>query len=307
MNAYISKIIGNALGMAGPSTIQPELTGIAFQEESNSFDPFAIRDDHLVGQEPVVESSPGNRDIEFPFAVRRNTPENAETDQQYPKAIQPEAKPKVISVKTGHELPADVRGTTNQTRDSKNEQLIMGQRPQEQVSTRKKSSGPENLSVKENPSPPSTFAGAEIGENAPDRSFNKPLMVMTAIKPPELPSANDQTNDRQMNVPGKRVGEPEHEIRNKPIVAVSPSNDGGRRESRDLLPSAPASYVRGVASKPNTIVKIGRLTVEVIQPVKEISPPPKVRDTSKFAPVPNARPSGGSSSGIKVKYGLGQL
>jgi hypothetical protein len=89
-------------------------------------------------------------------------------------------------------------------------------------------------------------------------------------------------------------------------IISNQETDASGKQKTDIAPVKPSLFVREETVKPQTKLTIGKLTVEVIQPSKEKTPPAQFKERIiQQKALPGFRGSGGS--GLKVKFGLGQL
>jgi hypothetical protein len=84
-------------------------------------------------------------------------------------------------------------------------------------------------------------------------------------------------------------------------------SESHKKQMSELNPVKPTLPIREMPSIVQSKLVIGKLTVEVINPPEEKAPSVQVKEINNYIPVPATPPSDSFSSGIKVKYGIGQL
>ena len=120
MSAYLSKIIGNTLGVPGQSTLQPGTPAFPILPEGHPADPLASMEDQAEGKVSMDTQPQANRDDHFQLPVH------------------------TISMKKD-DFPVQPRGPrtpTGQLSVQGQERTIHGQNREETVSTREKNSVP---------------------------------------------------------------------------------------------------------------------------------------------------------------------
>ena len=92
----------------------------------------------------------------------------------------------------------------------------------------------------------------------------------------------------------------------KPIPIIVPVKQKNTSGSIELVPEKQDHFHIDLAQKPQTKLIIGKLTVEIMQPEKEKVPSDPVRERIIVESPPKKQLTT-NDSGLKVKYGLGQL
>jgi hypothetical protein len=303
MASYLSQIIHNTLGFSDAGQIQPEIQHWQYPGLSNEPNPFVDHENSLPRSDfDVNDSSEKGKHIERPYA-----------------AISIESPVQDIPASPFENAEGSVtrsRKASGKKKDKPHDQEKAVQQKQEAktIISTEITSGILVPPVKKMVVPIEPVSRKESQSKSfdePHQSFpinlKKEESTRSSKKAKQVIKNNEEIIKHNETFPDKKIKMVEPDISSHPIFhqhLIQPLIEMG---IRDVLPNEPVVPIPVISKKRETRLVIGKLTVEVIQPIKEknIPVPQPIMVNNKPAKTSQRRNEGGST--LKVKYGLGQI
>lgn len=334
MTSYLSKIINNTLGIQPKGTIRSSIHAIPYLTGNNQTDPFVGAGDLPEESSNVSTETPIENEIKDSPVTGKHEKINSNLQVNYQKvkpteeslineklintgeykirSIKREEKRNVFEKSSGvlkkneEETPSDltvVTNTKNASSSDKSEPLRTGTRkqvtttmlPAESIEGKHPenetiSSGLQVTEVKEKTDRKKTVTTSEVSVKNNQEMKKKAMPLITTET--DIEEKKEKIEKKTNNV-RKKIEDTSYEL--------IPAN-----ERIFLKPQVQQHVFHMSKQTPATKLVIGKLTVEVIEPLKEKKPPLPVHDRPVFQN--NVRPpQPGKGTGLKIRFGLGQL